>query len=140
MSATGLDVFDKTLQTTNIWLKEIAEEIGPDRQRAYHALGAVLRALRDRLTIDEAAQLSAQLPLLIRGIYFDQWRPAEQPKRVRHLDDFLAMIAESDGEGAPIDPEDAARAVFKVLGRHIARGEADQLKAVLPAEIRSLWP
>jgi uncharacterized protein (DUF2267 family) len=103
-------------------------------------LGAVLRALRDRLTIDEAAQLSAQLPLLIRGIYFDQWRPAEQPKRVRHLDDFLAMIAESDGEGAPIDPEDAARAVFKVLGRHIARGEADQLKAVLPAEIRSLWP
>jgi uncharacterized protein (DUF2267 family) len=140
MSATGLDVFDKTLQTTNIWLKEIAEEIGPDRQRAYHALGAVLRALRDRLTIDEAAQLSAQLPLLIRGIYFDQWRPAEQPKRVRHLDDFLAMIAKGEGEGTPIDPEDAARAVFKVLERHIARGEADQLKAVLPAEIRSLWP
>ena len=140
MSATGLDVFDKTLQTTNIWLKEIAEEIGPDRQRAYHALGAVLRALRDRLTIDEAAQLSAQLPLLIRGIYFDQWRPAEQPKRVRRLDDFLAMIAEREGEGAPIDPEDAARAVFKVLERHIARGEADQLKAVLPAEIRGLWP
>jgi uncharacterized protein (DUF2267 family) len=140
MSATGLEVFDKTLHTTNLWLKEIGEEIGEERRGAYHALGAVLRALRDRLTIDEAAQLSAQLPLLIRGIYFDQWRPAEQPKRVRHLEDFLAMIAAGEGEIMSIDPEHAARAVFKVLERHIARGESEQLKAVLPLEIRSLWP
>jgi hypothetical protein len=82
MSATGLEVFDKTLHTTNLWLKEIGEEIGEERRGAYHSLGAVLRALRDRLTIDEAAQLSAQLPLLARGIYFDQWRPAEQPTRL----------------------------------------------------------
>jgi uncharacterized protein (DUF2267 family) len=140
MSTTGLEVFDKTLHTTNLWLKEIAEEIGPDRQRAYHALAAVLRALRDRLTIDEAAQLSAQLPLLVRGIYFDQWRPAEQPKRVRHVEAFLEMIAEREGEIAPIDPEDAARAVFKVLERHIAAGEIEQLKQALPGEIRKLWP
>ena len=140
MSATGLDVFDRTIHTTNLWLKEIAEDIGPDRQRAYHALSAVLRALRDRLTLEEAAQLAAQLPLLVRGIYYDQWRPVEQPKRVRHLDDFLALIAQGEGEIKPIDPEDAARAVFKVLDRHISRGEIEQVKAELPAEIRSLWP
>src|SRR5215216_2105665 len=51
MSATGLDVFDKTLQTTNTWLDEIMAKIGPDRQLAWHALGAVLRALRDRLPL-----------------------------------------------------------------------------------------
>jgi len=113
MSATGLDVFDRTIHTTNLWLKEIAEDIGPDRRRAYHALSAVLRALRDRLTLEEAAQLAAQLPLLVRGIYYDQWRPVEQPKRVRHLDDFLALIAQGEGEIKPIDPEDAARAVFR---------------------------
>ena len=140
MSATGLDVFDRTIHTTNLWLKEIAEDIGPDRRRAYHALSAVLRALRDRLTLEEAAQLAAQLPLLVRGIYYDQWRPVEQPKRVRHLDDFLALIAQGEGEIKPIDPEDAARAVFKVLDRHISRGEIEQVKAELPAEIRSLWP
>jgi uncharacterized protein (DUF2267 family) len=59
MSATGLDAFDKTLQTTNIWLQEIMEELGPDGQRAYKVLRGVLHALRDRLTIDEAAHLGA---------------------------------------------------------------------------------
>lgn len=140
MSATGLDVFDKTVQTTNIWLKEIGEDIGPDRQRAYHALSAVLHALRDRLTLEEAAQLAAQLPLLVRGIYYHEWRPAEQPKRVRHLDEFLAQVAKELGEIRPIDPEDASRAVFKVLDRHVARGEIEQVKQSLPAEIRGLWP
>jgi uncharacterized protein (DUF2267 family) len=67
MSATGLDVFDKTVQTTNAWLKEIMEVTGPDRRKAYRVLAAVLHALRDRLTVDEAAQLGAQLPILCAG-------------------------------------------------------------------------
>jgi len=69
MSATGLEVFDKTVQTTNAWLKEIMEATGLDRRKAYRALAAVLHALRDRLTVDEVAQLGAQL----RGLYYDQW-------------------------------------------------------------------
>ena len=73
MSATGLEGFDKTVQTTNAWLKEIMEATGLDRRRAYRALAAVLHALRDRLTVDEVAQLGAQLPILVRGLYYDQW-------------------------------------------------------------------
>ena len=51
MSASGLDVFDKTLQTTHIWLDALMrdEAIGPDRRVAWHALGAVLRAVRNRV-------------------------------------------------------------------------------------------
>lgn len=66
MSATGLDVFDRTLQTTNIWLDDIMAGLGPDRHLAWHVLGAVLHALRDRLPLDQAAHLGAQLPLLVR--------------------------------------------------------------------------
>ncbi len=73
MSATGLDVFDKTLQTTHVWLNEMMEEIGPDRQVAWHVLGAVLRALRDRLPLELAVHLGSQLPILVRGAYYDQW-------------------------------------------------------------------
>ena len=68
MSATGLEVFDKTVQTTNAWLKEIMEATGLDRRKAYRALAAVLHALRDRLTVDEVAQLGAQLPILVRHL------------------------------------------------------------------------
>ena len=76
MSATGLDVFDKTLQTTNIWLNEIMDEMGPDRQIAWKALSTVLHKLRDRLPVEAAAHLGAQLPLLVRGVYYDQYQPA----------------------------------------------------------------
>jgi uncharacterized protein (DUF2267 family) len=73
MSSTGLEAFDKTLQITHVWLDEIMAELGPDRQRAYHALRAVLHALRDRWPLNLAAHLGAQLPLLVRGIYYDNW-------------------------------------------------------------------
>jgi len=72
MSATGLDIFDRTLQITNTWLDEIMEALGPDRQVAWHTLGAVLRAVRDRVPPALAVHLGAQLPLLVRGLYYDQ--------------------------------------------------------------------
>jgi uncharacterized protein (DUF2267 family) len=141
MSATGLEAFDKTVQTTNAWLKEIMEATGLDRRRAYRALAAVLHALRDRLTVDEAAQLGAQLPILVRGLYYDQWHhPAEKPNRVRHKQEFLAAVAAGLDDIGPIDVEDATRAVFSVLERHIAPGEIEDVKGMLPAHLRELWP
>ena len=62
MSATGLDVFDKTLHTTHIWLDELMEEIGPDRRVAWHVLGAVLRAIRDRVPLELAVHLGRPAP------------------------------------------------------------------------------
>lgn len=140
MSANGLEVFDRTLHTTNTWLKEIMEEVGPDRHVAWHALGAVLHALRDRLPINDAAHLGAQLPLLVRGLYYDQWHPAGKPEKIRHQEDFLARVGEGLADTRPIGAKDAACAVFKVVSRHIDRGECEKVERVLPKEIRMLWP
>ena len=72
MTATGLDVFDSTVQKTNTWLNDLMQVGGwVDRRTAFRALRATLHALRDRLIVDEVAQLSAQLPMLIRGLYFE---------------------------------------------------------------------
>ena len=141
MSVTGLEVFDKTVQTTNSWLKEIAEIAGLDRRKAYRVLAAVLHVLRDRLTVDEVAQLGAQLPILVRGLYYDQWHhPSGKPERLRHREEFLAAVAAELDDIGPINPENATRTVFSVLERHIAPGEIEDVKATLPAHIRELWP
>jgi uncharacterized protein (DUF2267 family) len=140
MSATGLDVFDKTLQTTNIWLKEICEELGPDRQIAWHVLGAGLRTLRDRLEPDLAAHLAAELPLVVRGAYYDRYRPSEQPRLVRSRDEFVKCMEADLRNIRPVDPDQALRCVFSVLNRHVPKGQIDKVRASLPADIREMWP
>lgn len=140
MSATGLDVFDRTLQITNTWLDDIMEIVGPDRQIAWHILGAVLRTLRDRLTLGLAAHLGAQLPLLVRGLYYDQWQPSKQPSDLRSAEEFLDHVAEGLTGIRPVDVKEATRAVFKVLENHIEPNQVANVREALPANIRSLWP
>jgi uncharacterized protein (DUF2267 family) len=141
MSATGLDVFDTTLHKTNSWLNDLMQVLGwPDRHKAYMALKATLHALRDRLTVEEVAQLGAQLPMLIRGVYYEGWDPTGKPLRIRHKEQFLGRIEEHFRGDDFIDSERVARAVFTVLARRVSEGEIQDVKHVLPAEMRDLWP
>jgi uncharacterized protein (DUF2267 family) len=140
MATTGLEVFDKTLHTTNQWLDEICAEIGPDKHLAWHVLGAVLRSIRDELLIGQSAHLAAQLPLLIRGAYFDQYRPAAQPVAERSQEDFIARIREELAGCRPVRPDLAATAVMRTLNRHITEGQVKKARDALPKGIRALWP
>lgn len=139
MSATGLEVFDKTLQTTNIWLNEISERLGPDRQLAWKVLSTVLHKLRDRLPVDLAAHLGAQLPLLVRGAYYDQYEPARQPIDCDTPEEFVAEVNEWLADGRPVDPEEAIRAVFAVLDHHLTPGILTKVRAALPKGMRMTW-
>jgi uncharacterized protein (DUF2267 family) len=138
MPATGLEVFDKTLQNTNIWLDEIMAELGPDRHVAWHTMGAVLHAVRDRLPPDDAAHLAAQLPILVRGLFYDQYRPSETPERIRTLDEFLERVTRELRGARPVNPRAAVRTVFGVLAHHITQGEVNKVKHALPEDIASL--
>jgi uncharacterized protein (DUF2267 family) len=136
MSTTGLAVFDETINKTNVWLKEIGQTLDCDRHRSYQALRAVLHC--DRLITDEAAHLGDQLPMLVRGIYYEAWRPSGKPEKIRTREEFLARIA-ANLANAPIEPEEAARAVFQVLENHIALGEVFHVTDELPQDLRALW-
>jgi uncharacterized protein (DUF2267 family) len=141
MSATGVAAFDSTLQTTHVWLNEICEELGwpRDPHRAYHALRAVLHALRDRLHPEEAAGLAAQLPLLVRGTFYEGWHPAGKPVKTRSADEFLAPVADAFRGDSPGRPTEVARAVFTVLKRHVSAGEVADVIAALPGDVQTLW-
>lgn len=138
MSATGLEVFDKSIQTTNIWLDEIMEDMGPDRQLAWHLLGAVLRTMRDKLPPDLAAHLGAQLPLVVRGAYYDQYQPSTTPEKARSLDAFLGKIADELKFSRPINTQDALQVVCSVLSKHVDDGQIAKVWEALPQDIRQV--
>jgi len=141
MSTTGLPVFDSTIEKTNTWLHDLEQTIGaPDRHRAYIGLRAVLHALRDRLSPDEAAQLAAPLPMLIRGLYYEGWHPAHKPRKYRHKRDFLDQIAQEAPALDPTTLEEMVTAVFELLTSELGTDVADQVRALLPPELRELWP
>ncbi|UCI10166.1 DUF2267 domain-containing protein [Mesorhizobium sp. B1-1-8] len=140
MSANGLEVFDKTVQITNIWLNEIMEGLGEDRKLAWHALGVVLRTLRDRLPAELAANLGAELPLLIRGAYYDQYQASGLQNRDRSVEEFLSPIASGLKNGRQVDAGEATKLVFRALAHHIDLGQSAKVRDALPKEIQALWP
>jgi uncharacterized protein (DUF2267 family) len=141
MSDTQVSVLDHTVQQTNLWLKRLVDEHHfRDRPQAYAALRAVLHALRDRLTPEQAVHLGAQLPTLVRGIYYEGWRVVDTPTRERHADDFAHRVGRELPPGFRRDPLSTAEAVFAVLGAEIDPGEMAKVGHALPAAIRQLWP
>lgn len=139
MSATGLDVFDHSIQTTNIWLDEIIEQIGPDRKTAWKLLSAVLQTLRDRLSADLAAHLAAQLPLVIRGTYYDHYEPERQPSTLTAKEEFLSEVKARLIGARSLSAEIAVKAVFAMLNNHLSLGLVWKVREALPGSIRKLW-
>src|SRR5919106_3085314 len=141
MSGTSLDVFDTTVQKTNNWLNELMQVLSwPDKHKVYLALRATLHALRDRLTVEEAAHLGAQLPMLVRGFYYEGWDPVGKPNKTRSKDEFLAPIHEQFRGDPEVDPERVARAVFKVLANRVTEGEIQDVRSMFPKDLADLWP
>jgi uncharacterized protein (DUF2267 family) len=141
MSATGLSTFDETVQLSNQWLNELMRAVDwDDKHRAYRLLRATLHALRDRLPAHEAVQLGAQLPMLIRGLYYDGWHMRDMPPSERTKAAFLGHIEAAFKQDPNTDTEGLVREVFKLLARRISPGEIDDVKHLLPPEVRALWP
>lgn len=141
MSETQVAALDHTIQQTNLWLKRLVEEhhFG-DRHQAYNALRAVLQVLRDQLTPEQALHLSAQLPILVRGIYFEGWHVGIERSNTRSVEEFAQHLTGRLPHQFPRDPKTTAEAVFDLLWKELDPGLAAKLIDELPIPLRSLWP
>lgn len=134
-----MKLFDKANQHAAAWVKDMMFELGTrDSAKALHALRAGLQALRERLTVDEAAKLSAQLPLLVRGYFFEGWEPRAKPTRVRHREDFLALVRARYAPRHDLAAQELVASLFKVMSRHLSTGELTGVVMSLPEELVSM--
>jgi len=132
-------IIERSAEKANIWLEDVADELGDgDRQYAYRVLRAVLHVLRDRLTIDAAAKLAAQLPTLIRGIYYEGWDPSRTPMPPHTVDTFVEHVVSEGRFSGATEASVAVTAVANVLRKHLMPGELDAILAVMPEKLRAL--
>jgi uncharacterized protein (DUF2267 family) len=126
MSSKGLEVIDHSVQLTHEWINELGDRLDwPDQKQ-------VLQLLRTVLT--------AQLPILVRGMYYEGWRPAKTPDADRSKESFIARIEKHFTMDLNFSAEDDIACVFRFLNGKVSPGEISDVRNALPPKIRELWP
>ena len=139
MATTGIGTLDHAPQVFAVWLNELCNDLGCEKPLANTLLRETLHAIRDYLTPDEAADLAAQLPVLVRGVYYDGWVPSKTPVKPRNKADLLARIDARFQKDPLDDTERAVSAVFDLLRRHVSWGEFEHVKHAMRKPIQELW-
>ncbi|MDX8354953.1 DUF2267 domain-containing protein [Cognatiyoonia sp. IB215182] len=136
-----IHVFERTTHEAHEWVNDLAGRTGWSNEReVLRLLRTVLVNIRDHLPVNEMAQFSAQLPLILRGTFYEGWQPKKTPVRERHAADFIAAVEAQVGEVLDYRGESDIKAVFNVINARISRGEVEDVRACLPQELRDMWP
>jgi uncharacterized protein (DUF2267 family) len=128
------------LAVTGGWIDDLAHQLGwREQDTAFHAMVACLHALRDALPKEQAVHIGLALPVLLRGFYFEGWRPSARSLAARKRSAFLERIHDGVGRDPAVDPEQVARAVMILLSKRLPSAELENAKAATPHELHGLW-
>ncbi len=136
-----IHVFERTNHEAHEWVNDLSGRSGWRNERdVLRLLRTVLCQTRDHLPVDEMAQFAAQLPLILRGMFYEGWQPKKTPVHERHAADFVGAVDEMVGDVADYRGATDIKAVFNVINARISRGEVEDVRACLPQELRDMWP
>jgi uncharacterized protein (DUF2267 family) len=139
MSQTEISTLDRSVENALAWVRQLrAQGNFADDAEAYSALRSVLHALRERLTVPVCASLGSQLPLVLRGVYYEGWKPESVPRQYRSQFEFLEAV-HGRLRGTPVEADHACRAVFQLLEQNISPGEIASVRSQLPEDLEKLW-
>ena len=139
MKPRNVKELDQAVVETRAWVDDLARRLGwREHGKAYAALIGGLHALRDALPGDEVAFLGAQLPPLLRGLYYEGWHAGSRP--AHSVAAITERVHEAVGRDPGIDAEQASRAVFALLAARLPASEVEDLIARTPKSIHPLWP
>ena len=138
---SAVQTFDLKRDVSEAWIDEFMRRMGwHNRDRVVLALLATLHALRDCLPQDVALQVGAQLPLLLRGLYYQSWHPGDAGPTIKSQTAFLERIHDGVHRDPGIDSVEVARGVFALLMAHLSAANVEDVKASTPKRLRNLWP
>lgn len=136
------DLVDTAVNTSRRWLHELVERLQlPEEEagRALHALRAGLHAIRDRLPTTEAVHLGAQLPTLVRGIYYDGFRLTNDESKIRTRAEMIQRVQRELEPDKRLSAPAVLHAVIDLLEKHVSPGEIEKVVSTLPKAIAELW-
>ena len=135
----GIEELSVAVSATEDWVDDLTQRLGwRDREKVYLVLLATFHALRDALERDEAIYLGAQLPPLLRGLYYEGWHPGRH-QAARGRTAFLERIHDGVHRDPGVDAEQVARAVFAMLVARLPTAEVEDIKAATPKPLHNLW-
>ena len=120
-----LPMLDPLAAFVDIGSEHMHVSVGGNRPEVFGTVTSQLHALRDWLPLNEGADLAAQLPGLLRGAYYEQWRPATTPVKKRSKADFIARVEEAfrtDPLAHPSQDGHAGRRTAAVIEENVGHG------------------
>ncbi len=137
----ALSEFQLHLEESAVWVEALRSRLGWESvAKSHSALCAVLQVLRDHLPLEEAIQLGVQLPVLLRGEYFEGFHPRRDPLPLSDRGDFFMLVHEAIHRDPAIEPEMLARTVLSLVADRLPAAQRAQIEAASPAPLHGLWP
>lgn len=136
--------FIKIAEKGTEFIKDLSKELGypEDTKRAGRVLKSILHALRNQLTVEESVQLLAQLPLFLKGVYVENWTMHKAGKNPKNFEEFYHEIRKIDKQAnlhdfkTDDDIDNAISVVFMSLRKYVSLGELEDIKAILPKDLK----
>lgn len=142
----ALNFEDKQQEATNL-LRKVAEEMGTeDMHQAGRVFRAVLQAIRDRLPVNDAVHFAAQLPIIWKGMYYDQYDPTNVPVQIHNSQEWIDFIRSKNAFAAnndfvtDSDVIECFQAVFKALHHCVPPSELQKAREAMHQDIQELLP
>jgi uncharacterized protein (DUF2267 family) len=128
------------IDVARAWIANLMRRLDwHESDTAFRALLACLHALRDALPKGEAVHLGLALPVLLRGFYFDGWRPSGRAIG-KNRTAFLERVHDGVRRDPAIDPDQTARAALALLAEQLPTSALENAKAATPHELHGFWP
>lgn len=144
--ATSLN-FDTFAQEAYEYVNELSRELGhpEEKERTLIIWRAVMHNIRDRIHMGESLQLIAPLPMILKGIYVEDWKFSEKPPKdfdtVEEFKDEVKAVQERYGEKDfpwKKSTEEIISITISSLSRYLKEEQLEHLRDQMPNDLKEL--